>query len=168
MARSLGLLLLILLALFNGGRAGAQTTPPPSEPSELAEQGARLYAENCAMCHGPEGQGRVGATLAKDWPSIRPDLTVRAIIANGVPGSAMPAWSQAKGGPLSEEEVNDLTAFILALGEQSPVEQLPTPTGGLPPVGASPWGGWGGVALFFALVVGLFGLALLVQRRRAQ
>ncbi len=62
--------------------AHAQTAEP--DPQEL---GAQLYAENCAVCHGSDGQGRVGATLAKDWPSIRPDLTVKSIIETGVPGS---------------------------------------------------------------------------------
>ena len=57
-----------------------------SEDPGQIELGAVLFAENCAVCHGDDGQGRVGATLAKDWPSIRPDLRMRAVIANGIPG----------------------------------------------------------------------------------
>ena len=83
------------------------------DPAQL-ELGARLFAENCAMCHGVDGQGRVGATLAKDWPSIRPDLEVRATIENGISGSPMPAWSEAKGGPLTADEIEALVVYILS------------------------------------------------------
>jgi cytochrome c oxidase cbb3-type subunit 3 len=83
-----------------------------SNPQDVAE-GARLFTENCAICHGSQGEGRVGATLSKDWPSIRPDLSIRAIIENGVTGSPMPAWSQPKGGPLTETEIDALVTYIL-------------------------------------------------------
>lgn len=107
--RLIGLAVLVTLALlaFGRTRGSAQTSGGD------VELGARLFAENCAVCHGASGEGRVGATLSKDWPSIRPDLTVRNIIANGVPGSPMPAWSEANGGPLSEEEIDGLVAYIL-------------------------------------------------------
>lgn len=93
------------------------------------ETGARLYAENCAVCHGIDGQGRIGATLAKDWPSIRPDLTVRNVIVNGVPGSLMPAWSETQGGPLSEVQIDAITEYILSweTGGVRPILPLPTP-----------------------------------------
>jgi mono/diheme cytochrome c family protein len=91
----------------------APLTPPPDVSGD-PNNGAALYAGNCAVCHGPNGEGRVGATLAKDFPSIRPDLQIKETIANGVSGSVMPAWSQANGGPLTETEVDDLVAYILA------------------------------------------------------
>jgi mono/diheme cytochrome c family protein len=116
---------LVALAAAVGAQFAAQAQG--ETPQEQLELGARLYAENCAVCHGPNGEGRVGATLAKDWPSIRPDLTVRTIIVNGVPGTAMPAWGQANGGPLSEAETEALTAYILSWG-----------TGGAPQIAAAP------------------------------
>lgn len=93
--------------------------------SQTLEEGARIYAENCAVCHGDQGQGRIGARLAKDWPSIRPDLTVRTIIANGVLGSPMPAWSDSKGGPFSDAEIDAIVAYILSWQTGNPVP-LPT------------------------------------------
>lgn len=96
---------------------------------EQLERGAQIYRENCAVCHGEDGQGRIGATLNQNWPSIRPDLTVRNVIINGVPGSAMPAWSEANGGPLTEAEIDDVTYFILSWSEGGPPPvNLPTPT----------------------------------------
>lgn len=112
-------------------------TPVPVTPQAVAgvsgdaTRGAKLFAENCAGCHGARAEGRVGARLAKDWPGIRPDLAIRQTIANGVQGSPMPAWSQANGGPLSEQDINDITLFILSLPPQAQPMPTPAPTGGI-------------------------------------
>ena len=93
----------ILMALLVVAVASAQGDP--------VTQGARLYADNCAVCHGPQGEGRVGARL-KDFPSINPQAFVKATVASGVPGSKMPAWSKAKGGPLTDVEIDAIAAFV--------------------------------------------------------
>jgi mono/diheme cytochrome c family protein len=114
--RFFGMALILCLALFVASEmtAGDITARAQGDLQAQTELGARLYAENCAICHGPNGEGRVGATLAKNWPSIRPDLTVKTIIVNGVPGTAMPAWGQEKGGPLNGEEIDALVSYILS------------------------------------------------------
>lgn len=96
--------------------------------SELIEQGAQIFAENCAVCHGDDGQGRVGATLAKDWPSIRPDLRIRDTIERGIPGTFMPTWGIAYGGPLNDQELDAVTAYILSWESGQPRLIYPTPT----------------------------------------
>ncbi len=94
-----------------------------------ATRGAQLFAKNCAVCHGDRAQGRIGATLAKDFPGIRVDSLLKEIISSGVQGSVMPAWSKAKGGPLTDAEIDDLVAFIRSLGHQAPtVVPGPSPT----------------------------------------
>lgn len=122
--------LLLMSWLFtNQSFAQAQTTPL----SEDLTEGALLYEQNCIMCHGPYGEGRVGATLAKNWPSIRPDLTVRTIITNGVPGTVMPPWSETKGGPLSESQIDSLVAFILSWQGNDPSQIIIAPTATMRP-----------------------------------
>jgi hypothetical protein len=37
------------------------------------------------------------------------------VIVSGAEDTAMPAWSQANGGPLSETEIDDTVAYILTL-----------------------------------------------------
>jgi mono/diheme cytochrome c family protein len=129
------LLLLTSFLILGAAAFWATRGLAQNEDPEKLQRGAQLFAENCAVCHGADGQGRVGATLKKDWPSIRPDLTVRSIITNGVPGSAMPAWNLAKGGPLSNEQIDDLVYFILSWQSGGPpqVYDLPTATP-LPPI----------------------------------
>ena len=119
----LALAAIALAAMLPYTRARAQEP----DPAQL-ELGARLFADNCAMCHGLDGQGRVGATLAKDWPSIRPDLQVRATIENGIAGSPMPAWSQTNGGPLAADEVEALVAYILSWQTGGPSVIPPAPS----------------------------------------
>ncbi len=92
--------------------------------------GAVVFAQNCAMCHGDQGQGRVGANLSRTFSSIRPDLTVRNTVATGIAGTAMPAWAMENGGPLSAAEIDNVTAFVLTLPQQATPEPQPgtTPT----------------------------------------
>jgi mono/diheme cytochrome c family protein len=135
-------------------------TPVPQVQGD-PNNGALLYDQNCAMCHGIDGEGRVGATLDRVWISIRPDLTVENTIKNGVPGSVMPAWSVEKGGPLTEAQIDDIVAFILTLPEDTgEPEFTPQPEPQTLP------SGWVGVIITLALLVLIFGLILLVQRRR--
>jgi mono/diheme cytochrome c family protein len=125
-------------------------------------QGAVLYEENCTVCHGAQGEGRIGATLAKEWPAIRPDLTISSTIASGIEGTTMPAWSQAFGGPLSQEDINDIVAYILSW--QPPAEITPPTTPAAP---TETWlAGPGGVLLFIALFILLIAVILLAQRGR--
>jgi cytochrome c oxidase cbb3-type subunit 3 len=128
-------------------------TPPPGVTGD-PNQGALLFDQNCVVCHGPNGQGRIGAVLVKNWPSIRPDLSIKNTIRNGIQGSVMPAWSQANGGPLSEAQINDLVAFILA--KSSTVEAETSE--GAHPLGQPSWfSGWTGVifsiVVFFLIIV---------------
>lgn len=148
--------------------APTATTIPPITPVPGVEgdpnAGAMIFAQDCAVCHGDQAQGRVGATLAKDWPAIRPDLAVKGTIVDGIPGSVMPAWSQENGGPLSETDINDLVAFILTL-PAIPNQAQPTPTS--TPEGSPFFSGWGGVLLFVVLTVVILAIVLLIQRRKS-
>lgn len=104
-------------------------TPLPGIPGD-ASAGGVVYAANCAVCHGDRGQGRIGRTLAKTWEGTDPTAYIRQVVHDGIPGSAMPAWSQSRGGPLTEADIANVGAFVLTF---SPAASLPTPiapTGG--------------------------------------
>jgi mono/diheme cytochrome c family protein len=108
-------LLLLLLAL--GSQAWAQDGD--------AENGKALFGQYCAGCHGFDGQGRVGATLSDWFVSISPEAFVRATVSDGVAGT-MPAFARSKGGPLTDQEIDDIAVYILSWRER--VEPAPTPT----------------------------------------
>ncbi len=108
-------------------------------------RGGELYVENCAVCHGVEGQGRIGASL-EAFPGIDPATEIRSVVAQGIPGSLMPAWGQAQGGPLSEQDIHDVAAYIVGIfGGTQPITPLPTydapPIASLPDVEGDPSNG---------------------------
>lgn len=117
------------LSLLTFGIALAQEGGDP-------ERGAALYAENCQVCHGPQGEGRVGAELNDAFASVNVDAFLRQTIAEGLPDTFMPAWSEANGGPLSDEEIDDIVAYIDTWGKaSSPVLPQPrSPAEEIPPV----------------------------------
>jgi mono/diheme cytochrome c family protein len=113
----------------------APEIPPLPDIEGNPSEGSLVYQVNCVACHGEKGQGRFGLTLAKEWPGNQPDAFIRQVVRDGIPGTTMPAWAQENGGPLLEEEVEDVTAYILSLSPISgPVTPLPPEEG---PIGRS-------------------------------
>jgi mono/diheme cytochrome c family protein len=96
-----------------------QIAPVPGD----ALNGERLYVRYCIACHGTRGEGGSGPQLAKVWPSLRPDLAVKAALMVGIPGTAMPAWAQQGGGNLTEDEINDLVSHVLTFPAQPTPQQ---------------------------------------------
>ena len=147
--------------------ASTQRSPitPIPEIEGDPNQGAVLYDKNCVVCHGPDGEGRIGATLAKAWPGIRPDLSIKNTITTGIPGSAMPAWGQAHGGPLTEENIDNIVSFILSRSD-FPSSQASPSVVAVSPL-QIPWlRGFGGVLLFIFLLVIIFGAAFYFPRKK--
>jgi cytochrome c len=99
----------IIAVFMLGGVAAAQ------EGAD-SDRGAELYQAYCMMCHGADGQGRVGANL-QDFPGIAADAAMQQTIANGVEGSVMPAFGEAQGGPLSSVDIADITAYLTGVLE---------------------------------------------------
>ncbi len=112
-------------------------TPPTPDPQDFlmiplpeipavqgdAQNGERLYVRHCIACHGIGGAGGIGPQLARVWPSLRPDLTVRAALMAGIGGTAMPAWEKRGGGNLVEEEIGDLVSYVLTFRALPPRAQ---------------------------------------------
>jgi len=81
---------------------------PHPRPNETRDFGA-LYAENCAGCHGPEGrQGAAQPLNDAVYQALVDSESLRRVISNGVPGTAMPAFSKASGGMLTDAEISIL------------------------------------------------------------
>jgi mono/diheme cytochrome c family protein len=129
-------------------------TPVPTVPGATGNStnGQVLFIDNCAMCHGEDGQGRSGASLDKGFASINPQQFVRAAVAQGIDNTAMPAWSLNHGGPLTESEIDDISAFIVALAQPA---QQPIPA-------ATPAPAVGGGTNWFVIILLMIGVAVVI------
>jgi mono/diheme cytochrome c family protein len=136
--------------------------PPEIEPPPDVEgdpsQGAVVFQGNCVMCHGEAGRGRFGAPLAKTWPGNQPEVFIQQVVSRGISGSTMPAWSTERGGPLTETDIENVTAYVLSL---EPAQTASTPT----PAPAGPLDLTTSFVLFIGLLV-LVAVVLVVYYRR--
>jgi putative heme-binding domain-containing protein len=82
--------------------------------------GKRLYESQCSLCHGEDGRGGRGPSLAQ--PRLKhatDEAALRTVIASGIAGTEMPgAWQ------LSPREVASVAAYVLTLGKVAE-EKLP-------------------------------------------
>lgn len=75
--------------------------------------GGELFAKNCISCHGGDGEGVDAPALNdKRFLSETHDDVIFNIISSGIPGTEMPAWILAHGGPFTDQQVRQLVAFI--------------------------------------------------------
>jgi mono/diheme cytochrome c family protein len=81
-------------------------------PNEVLEF-RTLYSENCAGCHGAEGRGGAAIALADPvYLAIADDAATRKVVANGVRGTAMPAFAESAGGMLTDKQIDVITKEI--------------------------------------------------------
>lgn len=74
-----------------------------------AEAGKKIYVEECASCHGANGEGGVGTALGNPaMLSLTTDTFLQYAIEHGRDGTDMPAF----GDNLSAAEVDGVTAFL--------------------------------------------------------
>ncbi len=113
-----------------------------AEQGRSIENGAHLFDGQCATCHGIEGKAEqcldassgepttcvglplnsssliCGDTPAKlgpegvDWEGTKRSY-LEATIAGGRAGTQMPTWSEEFGGPMRDDQIRDVAAFIL-------------------------------------------------------
>ncbi len=98
------------------------------------EVGQNLFAANCAICHGEFGEGglnpaRPGDVIAPistaEYLKTRDDFTLRAIITQGQPNFGMSPFGSSFGGPLDDDEVDAIVAYIRSWESNPPVELPP-------------------------------------------
>ena len=87
----------------------------------LAEQGADLFSTNCSSCHGAEATGGIGPALnSQQFLAAATNEQISSLIAIGVPGSQMSAYSLDFGGPLTLEQIEAITTYLRSLEGDAP------------------------------------------------
>jgi mono/diheme cytochrome c family protein len=73
--------------------------------------GQELYAASCGICHDAEHRAAMVPDLKV--PRSERDLAFwQKWIMEGKPGTLMPAFAQAHGGPLTQEQIDSLTVYL--------------------------------------------------------
>lgn len=117
------------LMLWLQERSGVDLGQLPLEAIEGdIDLGARLYARECAECHGESGEGGTGTALGNQaMLSLTPDPFIRHAIRNGRQGTEMEAFAEI----MSDTEIDALTAFIRSRASgwelEKPVLRTPPP-----------------------------------------
>lgn len=119
-------LLLVLAALAALSVVSIQTALADDPP------GANLFNTYCAACHGKEGKGG-GAPAIGDaaYLSSHDEATMAQITASGT-AKGMPAWSKAKGGMLSDDQIASIVAYLR--GTTAPAAAAAQPPAPVQPV----------------------------------
>jgi len=92
-------------------------------------RGQQLFTDNCATCHGKNGEGDIGPTLnSKKFLQSTDNGVIFSLIGSGVPGTAMPSWSQQHGGPFTDEQISDIVGFVRSWQSTATDVVKPTPT----------------------------------------
>lgn len=83
-----------------------------AEDTKAMKMAQRLFANNCAVCHGADGGGSLGFPdlTDKDWLYGGTPEVIKETLIKGRQG-AMPAWQ----GVLGESGIADVTEYVLSL-----------------------------------------------------
>lgn len=96
--------------------------------------------QNCAFCHGGNGQGgpvptgfvnpETGERVEYNAPPLNnvfqrwDEEVIKFTIERGRPGTPMPAWGVSYGGPMTEQMVTDVIAYIKSFPENNEAPEL--------------------------------------------
>ena len=102
--------MVVMATLLAGTFAFAQAPGPPGAQGaggQPAPDGQQLYMENCADCHGPEGDGVPNVHLGQGrFRRATTDPEVIGIVLRGIPNTAMPPSN------FSEAQAAAIVAFL--------------------------------------------------------
>lgn len=108
--------------------------------SRLIEEGARVYMDQCARCHGVEGKGieGQGPSLSSSnffnnrvrevgWNGTL-ETYISAVTKSGIPLKSSPVWEvthppflERFGGPLREDQIDNVVRFVMNW-KQAPID----------------------------------------------
>jgi copper transport protein len=103
--------------------AGPEATLAALDPAAVT-RGSALFAQNCAVCHGPDAKGDgPGAGSLKQRPAdltgghslLHTDDDYAYWVENGIAGTDMPSFA----GKLNADQIRDVIAYVRGLQQQA-------------------------------------------------
>lgn len=114
-------LLVIAFPLYKAVESARRADALRSQDAALVRSGRQLWGLNCASCHGVTGQGVDAPALdSQEFFQGTTDQQIAGIIRGGVPGTEMPAWWNEYGGPLTDQQIEEVVAYIRSWEKNAP------------------------------------------------
>jgi mono/diheme cytochrome c family protein len=117
-------LLILMAAVFPFYRwyePAARADSREAQAAALAAEGESVWQFNCGSCHGATGKGGTAPAInSKQFLQSATDDQARTLVAVGIPGSKMSAFSLDFGGPLTSEQIKSVVAYIRAWEPDAP------------------------------------------------
>ena len=98
------------------------------QPPEAEKNFQVLFQDNCRACHA--GETNIGASISMRDPlylAVIPHDVLHKVTAGGIPGTTMPAFAKAKGGELTDEQVDIIVNGIFDWGKSASITQTNLP-----------------------------------------
>jgi mono/diheme cytochrome c family protein len=108
---------------------------PPSYTASApgdAGRGAGVYQTFCASCHGPVGRGggKAGSIVDGSYLALVSSQGMRTTVIVGVPSVGAPDWrGNVPGRPMTDQEISDVVAWVVAQRPQFPGQPYPSNPG---------------------------------------
>lgn len=122
----LGLGFIVLLAigfpLYRWREPGLRRAAEAEQRTTYTSLGRELFAQHCIACHGLDGTGTgVAPTLhTREFLGSATDQQIAWLITGGVPGSLMIGYGLDHGGPLTDQQVQQLLTYLRSWERDAP------------------------------------------------
>ena len=123
MAAGVGLLFLMaaVFPFYRWYEPEARAESRDAQEAALAEEGERVWQLNCSSCHGAMGEGATAPALnSTQFLQSASDDQTQTLIAVGIPGSGMSAYSLDFGGTLTSEQIKSVATYIRSWEPDAP------------------------------------------------
>jgi cytochrome c oxidase cbb3-type subunit III len=99
-----------------GHEAPTDNLPPYNAALGDATRGESAFAQNCATCHGSDGEGvkgKAGSVVDPAYLGLVSDQYLRSVVIAGRPELGMPGFrDDVAGKPMTSEEISDVVAWL--------------------------------------------------------
>lgn len=113
--------MVLVFPLYRWYEPSTRDAAREAQATELAAEGETVWQFNCGSCHGLAGEGGLGPALnSKQFLQSSTDDQARTLVAVGIPGSQMSAYSLDFGGPLTSEQIRSVVAYVRSWEPDAP------------------------------------------------
>jgi cytochrome c oxidase cbb3-type subunit III len=99
-----------------GHEMSGANLPPYSAALGDADRGESVFAQDCANCHGSDGEGvkgKAGSVVDNAYLSLVSNQYLRTVVITGRPELGMPGFRDyVTGKPMTPDEISDVVAWL--------------------------------------------------------